>query len=279
MGASLTVGMHRRGLLTGVGGGLIALGLGSRAALAQTPTGSGADSWIGYDARLRTLLAQPPGDGFQADVEEAILLQTNRFRAERGLAALKPHAGLNRVARSAAADMASRGFFDHHSPEGHAPSERVGLLARELCGASGENIAFQEGGDAPTGRSFFEQWRDSPGHRENMLRARYTHAGHGVVSIGERTYAVATLAEEQVRLGAEPPLRLQDDQALSAALARAAPSFERFQVSAPDGGAMSPILTVGELGGLPSGAWRLRPHLPEGERRFLVLWGPIFVAG
>ena len=50
-------------------------------------------------------------------------------------------------------------------------------------------------------------------------------------------------------------------------------------MSAPDGASISKILSVGELGALPSGAWRLRPHLPEGERRFLVLWGPIFVAG
>ncbi len=279
MGALRTFEVHRRGLLAGAGGVLATVALAPATGFAQASAVSGAESWIGYDARLRALLDQPPGGGFQTNVEARILAETNRFRGEHALPLLKPHEGLDRVARAAAADMATRNFFDHHSPEGHAPSERVGLLARELCGASGENIAYQEGGDAPTGRTFFEQWRESPGHRENMLRSRYTHAGHGVVTVGERTYAVATFAEEQVRLGAEPPLRLQDDQALSAAMSRAAPAFERFQVSAPDGSAMSSILSVGELGGLPSGAWRLRPHLPDGERRFLVLWGPIFVAG
>jgi uncharacterized protein YkwD len=273
MGARGVLSLDRRSVLAGAGAGAVLLGT---APLARAQA---ADGWLGYEARLRTLLGTPPGDGFQPEVETQVLIQTNRFRAEHVLPSLRPHAGLERVARAAAADMASRGFFDHHSPEGHAPSARVGLLARELCGASGENIAFQEGGAPPDGRSFFAQWRDSPGHRENMLRPAYTHAGHGVIRVGERTYAVAALAEEKVRLGAEPPLRLGDGDALAAALASSAPRFDRFQLSGPDGEALSPVLTLADLGALPSGAWRLRPHLPDGERRFLVLWGPIFVAG
>lgn len=260
----------------GVGAAALAGGLSPCLARAE---GYSAESWLGYDARLRTLLETPPGDGFQPGVEAALLVETNRYRAAQGAPRLAPHAGLDRVARAAAADMASRGFFDHHSPEGHAPSVRVGLLARELCGASGENIAYQQGGDAPpTARSFFEQWRDSPGHRQNMVRPAYSHAGHGVVRMNDRTYAVATFAEEQVRLGGEPPLRVNDDQQFGQAVAMAAPRFERFQISAPDGGGLSPIMELGEMAQLPAGAWRLRPHLAETANRFLVLWGPIFVA-
>ena len=258
------------------------LACGLEPALAQSSDGAtdGASSWLGYDARLRALLQAPPGDGFQPAVESAILVETNRFRAAHGLSALQPHEGLDRAARAAASDMASRNFFDHHSPEGHAPSERVGLLARELCGLSGENIAFQEGGEtAPTARSFFEQWRDSPGHRQNMLRPVYTHAGHGVIRVNDRTYAVATLATEQVKLSAKPPLRLPDGKAFGEAMAEAAPRFDRFQISAPDGSDSSPVLKLGEVSDLPAGAWRLRPHLADGANRYLVLWGPIFVAG
>ena len=260
----------------GVGAAALSVGLSPRAARAEGP---GAESWLGYDARLRALVEAPPGAGFQPDVEAALLVETNRYRAAQGVPRLAPHAGLDRVARAAAADMASRNFFDHHSPEGHAPSVRVGLLARELCGASGENIAYQQGGDdAPTAHSFFEQWRDSPGHRANMIRPAYSHAGHGVLRVDDRTYAVATFAEEQVRLGGEPPLLVKDDHQFGQAVAMAAPRFERFQISAPDGGSMSGIMDLGEMAQLPAGAWRLRPHLAETATRFLVLWGPIFVA-
>ena len=259
----------------GVGAAALACGL-PRLARADA---IGAESWLGYDARLRGLLETPPGDGFQPAVEAALLTETNRYRAAQGAPHLSSHAGLDRVARAAAADMASRNFFDHHSPEGHAPSVRVGLLARELCGASGENIAYQQGGDAPpTAHSFFEQWRDSPGHRENMVRPAYSHVGHGVVRVDDRTYAVATFAEEQVRLGGEPPLVVRDNGQFGQAVAMAAPRFERFQISAPDGDAMSSIMELGEMAQLPAGAWRLRPHLAESANRFRVLWGPIFVA-
>ena len=129
--------------MTALGAGVAALAGGLSPQLAHADD-LGAESWLGYDARLRTLLDTPPGDGFQPAVEASLLAETNRYRAAQGAPRLSPHAGLDRVARAAAADMASRGFFDHHSPEGHAPSVRVGLLARELCGASGENIAYQQ---------------------------------------------------------------------------------------------------------------------------------------
>ena len=273
-----TAVLHRRTVITTLGVGAMALASGLTPRLARAD-GPGADPWLGYDARLRALLETPPGDGFQPAAEAALLAATNRYRSAQGAPPLLPHAGLERVARAAAADMASRGFFDHHSPEGHAPSVRVGLLARELCGASGENIAYQQGGDAPpTARSFFEQWRDSPGHRANMVRSAYSHAGHGVVRVDDRTYAVATFAEEQVRLGGEPPLRVSDDGQFGHAVTMAAPRFERFQISAPDGAEMSAIMALGEMAQPPAGAWRLRPHLAESESRFRVLWGPIFVA-
>lgn len=269
--------MHRRRAIGAIGASL-ACGLGFGRAGAATSDSAAA--WLGYDARLRGLLASPPGEGFQGGVETAILGETNRFRQAEGLAGLQPHTGLERAARAAAADMAGRHFFDHRSPEGRDPSDRVGLLARELCGASGENIAFQEGGRAPpTARSFFEQWRDSPGHRENMLRPSFTHAGHGVIRVGARTYAAAAFASEQLTLGAEPPLRLASGRSFADALAMTDPGFDRFQISAPDGSQASPVMRLGERGELPSGVWRLRPYLPAGRNRYLVLWGPIFIGG
>lgn len=256
-------------------------GLAGASAFAAAPTWASApsESLLGYDARLRSLLNAPPGDGYLPQIETGALKELNRFRASLGVAPLARHAGLDRAARAAAADMANRNFFDHLSPEGHAPSVRVGLLARELCGASGENIAFQSGGDkAPTASSFVKQWRESPSHRANMLRPEHTHAGHGVVRVGDRTYAVSTLAQEQVRLGSEPPLRVRTEDNFAAAVANAAPHFNQFQISAPDGAAMSEVMRLDGAAALPPGAWRLRPHLATGANRYLVLWGPIFIA-
>ncbi|WP_297509716.1 CAP domain-containing protein [uncultured Caulobacter sp.] len=261
----------RRTLLTG------ALGLAASPALAAR-----AEPWIAYEGRLRGLLADPPGGDFDPEFEQTLLDLNNIFRDRQGRGALAWDKGLSLAARAHAADIATTGVFDHMTREGYSPAGRVGLLARDLIGAPGENIAMRRNASgAVRTEQIMEQWKTSPGHRANLLAPGFTHVGYGVLRQGLRVYAVGAYAQVVARLAAPAPLRVASTDAIARALTNATPSIEQFSVSEPGG----EILTTTYVEGVPGrppprlapGAWQLRPHLITSERNYLVAWGPVFV--
>lgn len=236
-----------------------------------------ADRWLGYEGRLRRLLAMPAfGDMEKASASLTVL--TNRYRARQGQAPLADHPTLALVARAHAADMAARDYFAHDTPEGFTPNDRVGLLARRLCGSTGENLAYRRGGARPhAAASLLEGWIGSPGHRANLVRPEYDSVGHAVVRVDDTTYAAAVFAREAALLPHNLPLRLPDSAALSPVLIQARPALSQFEVSQPQAEEADGPWPSARPPRLPRGAWRLRPLLPQGDRRFSILWGPIFV--
>ena len=100
----------------------------------------------------------------------------NAHRQSRGcppLAWLQPAAN---AAQDHSDDMARRGYFDHVSPEGGQPGDRLaarGVSYRRVA----ENIAWtpQQGA-----RETLRGWLDSPGHRANLDNCAYTHHGIGL---------------------------------------------------------------------------------------------------
>lgn len=111
----------------------------------------------------------PAASGFGAEL--------NNFRAGQGAGPVAPNARLQRAAQSHATDMEQRGYFSHQSPggpNGTSMSERVAASGYRACAAA-ENIA--QGQD--TEAELMAAWRDSPGHRRNMLGARYADYGLG----------------------------------------------------------------------------------------------------
>lgn len=100
----------------------------------------------------------------------------NDARAVAGCGrALIRHDDVARVAQAHSEDMRRRDYFDHVSPEGRTPMQRV-QAAGVAVSAVAENIALGQ----PTGHAVFESWRDSPGHRRNLLNCDYTHHGVGL---------------------------------------------------------------------------------------------------
>lgn len=106
------------------------------------------------------------------DLAEDILRHTNQFRKSRGLSPLEMKNDLNAIARKHSEDMASgRRRFGHS-----------GLNERELkvkkfikpyhCMA--ENVAY----GASNGKEAVSIWKNSRGHRENML-GNYKYIGIG----------------------------------------------------------------------------------------------------
>jgi uncharacterized YkwD family protein/spore coat assembly protein SafA len=113
------------------------------------------------------------------DYENEVIRLTNQFRVQNGLSALKENWELSRVARFKSQDMHDRGYFDHYSPTYGTFSNMIknfGIPYR----SAGENIAqgYSTPYDVVTG------WKNSPGHRANMLGSSFKQIGLGYVPDG-----------------------------------------------------------------------------------------------
>jgi uncharacterized protein YkwD len=99
----------------------------------------------------------------------------NRERASRRLPPLRPAPSLDAAAQAHAADMLSRSYYGHNSPEGATVlerSKRAGYQPRLV----GENLAQgQESID-----QVVEAWMTSAIHREHILSPVFSDLGSGV---------------------------------------------------------------------------------------------------
>jgi hypothetical protein len=100
----------------------------------------------------------------------------NAHRQARGCPALIWLDAAAAAAQAHSADMARRDYFDHVSPEGQKPWDR--LTARGVrYSLVAENIAFTPQRSAS---ETLQGWIESPGHRENLENCAYTHHGIGL---------------------------------------------------------------------------------------------------
>lgn len=119
-----------------------------------------------------------------AAVRSAVFCLVNRERARHGEAPLRPNLRLRRAAQEHSQSMLLDGYFEHAGPDGATPLARmraVGYIsARTRSYEVGENIAW---GSLwlSTPRAIVAAWMASPGHRANILDARFRDAAIGVV--------------------------------------------------------------------------------------------------
>ncbi len=109
------------------------------------------------------------------DYETILFRLTNCEREARGLEPLACDLRLGWSGRAHSKDMIERGYFDHVSPEGLNPGERLsqrGVSWRMTA----ENIAM-----TPTMALAHSGWMQSEGHRRNILMPEATHVGIGVM--------------------------------------------------------------------------------------------------
>ncbi len=124
-----------------------------------------------------------PAAGTLAEVRDATLCLLNRERAERGAPRLRAHGDLQRSARRFSRAMVEGSFFAHVAPDGSTMMDRIratGYLAGARGYRVGENLAWGTG-ERATPRQTVAAWMRSPGHRANLLDARYRAVGIGVV--------------------------------------------------------------------------------------------------
>jgi uncharacterized YkwD family protein len=107
--------------------------------------------------------------------EKEVVRLVNIERMKQGLPTLIYHDDLSRIARMKSEDMRKNNYFDHVSPTYGSPGDM--LIAEgyrySICG---ENIAYGQ----RTAADVVDAWMNSPGHRANILNAKFTHIGVGL---------------------------------------------------------------------------------------------------
>lgn len=126
----------------------------------------------------------------QADLaatEQQIFKATNRFREEEDLGKLRRDKRLDATARDFAGFMARQDLYGHAADERQA-GERARAHDYKFCTIA-ENIAYRFATRGFTAdelaEQLFEGWKESPGHRQNMLRPYVTETGIGVAQSEE----------------------------------------------------------------------------------------------
>jgi hypothetical protein len=120
--------------------------------------------------------------------EIAIVEMTNAFRKEMRLGEVKPNPALAAAARAFAEYLARTGAFAHEA-DGRQPAQRAEAAGYRYCSIA-ENLAMNmdsRGFDTRAlAREAVEGWKNSPGHRANMLQPMATEIGVAVARAPDR---------------------------------------------------------------------------------------------
>lgn len=114
------------------------------------------------------------------ELEAEMLNLVNRERAANNLEPLEADPELLEVARRHSADMFTRGYFSHNTPENKTPFDRI-RDSNVSFRTAGENLAL-----APTLPIAHNGLMNSPGHRANILQPNFGRVGIGVLDGGRR---------------------------------------------------------------------------------------------
>jgi uncharacterized protein YkwD len=126
-------------------------------------------------------------------VASAVVRHTNEFRRSEGRQVVAEQAELTEAAQYFADYMARHDKYGHHA-DGQRPADRAAEHGYEYCLVA-ENIAYRYSSASFTGeelaRRFVEGWKNSPGHRRNMLDADVTETGVAVARSDKSGYYYA----------------------------------------------------------------------------------------
>jgi uncharacterized protein YkwD len=160
----------------------------------------------------------------QPDLAEAtrqVIHHANEFRAAHGVGATRPAATLTQAAQAFANHMARTDRYSHEA-DGRSPVQRANAHGYDHCLVS-ENIAFVQSSAGFGTRELAERlvrgWKESPGHRENMLDAAATETGVAIAQSArsKRYYAVQMFGRPR-------------DQAIEFSIVNRSPSVVRYEL-------------------------------------------------
>ena len=112
--------------------------------------------------------------------EKALCRAINKFRTDNGRLPLKVSVALVRSAEWMAKDMAHSDILDHTDSRNRDFAARLTAFGYNKP-TKGENIASGESTAAAT----VTQWKNSPGHRANLLNTKFKVMGVGRAHAGD----------------------------------------------------------------------------------------------
>lgn len=129
-----------------------------------------------------TAVAAPPQNSW-ADIESAVVAETNAVRAQKGLPALRSTPRLRRAARGHSRFLSTTGLFQHEDGRGRPFWNRLVRAGYPRSATMAENIAMVGGTCSPeVAAEAVRMWMASPPHRANLLHRRMRAVGVGVVA-------------------------------------------------------------------------------------------------
>lgn len=246
-----------------------------------------ADVVLDYANTTQKITTTPPaGITLLAEVEEQIFNLTNEQRRQLKLPLLNPDASLQTAARSHSIDMLERDFFDHTSPDGKTPFDRIAIIHRTLIGTVGENIWSSQGLQQKDAKllavQVMKDWLGSPGHRANLLRNEYTHLGVGAASKGNILRVTQNFASTQALFQQDLPLEINKGATLPLATTpvaqKTSPVQYEYWLSDKGVAATPPIPITNTQITVAPGDYRLRLYFntvaDKGRSGYVIYSGP-----
>ncbi|MEV0126263.1 sigma-70 family RNA polymerase sigma factor [Streptomyces sp. NPDC050703] len=118
---------------------------------------------------------EAPAPEAPSGAADQVVSLVNAERAKAGCGPVRSNSQLVTAATRHSADMDARDYFDHTSPDGTDPGDRI-TAAGYRWSTYGENIA--RGQQTPA--SVMDSWMNSPGHRANILNCDFEELGVGI---------------------------------------------------------------------------------------------------
>ncbi len=120
-------------------------------------------------------LAPTPTSG-PASFASRALARTNAYRSQFNCPPLRENAQLDQAALAHSQDMALHGYFDHNSPAGQTPWDRIHAAGYQFSMAA-ENIAAGYPTPEAVIDAFFHETPPNDGHRRNLLNCALRDVG------------------------------------------------------------------------------------------------------
>ena len=146
---------------------------------APAPTASSGVTSTPASPTPSTSATSSPAPTAADGVAQPVVSLVNAERAPAGGGPVATHLLLTRAAQEHSADMASRAYFSHTSPDGRTFAQRV-RAAGWAGGPLAENIAAGQASAV----AVMKDWMGSAGHRANILNCTYTDIGVGYATGG-----------------------------------------------------------------------------------------------
>ena len=115
------------------------------------------------------------------------LARTNDYRSQFNCPPLRENTQLDHAALAHSQDMALHGYFDHNSPSGETPWDRIHAAGYQFSMAA-ENIAAGYATPEAVIDAFFNETPPNDGHRRNLLNCALRDVGFGYFYQNGSTY-------------------------------------------------------------------------------------------